>query len=124
RASSTVPEKSSSVNGTVTKAAAPAKLPPKFELEGKKWLVENHQGNKSLTITDTNMSQSVNVYNCTDSLLIVKGKVNSITVNKCKKFSIVFDNIVAVVEFIDCQRAQAQVRFCLLMLISKDYKIN
>ncbi|KAH9405248.1 F-actin-capping protein subunit alpha [Tyrophagus putrescentiae] len=109
RQSSAVPEKASAgVNGTVTKAA-PAKLPPKFELEGKKWLVENHQGNKSLTITDTNMSQSVNVYNCTDSLLIVKGKVNSITVNKCKKFSIVFDNIVAVVEFIDCQRAQAQV---------------
>lgn len=109
RQSGAVPEKASAgVNGTVTKAA-PAKLPPKFELEGKKWLVENHQGNKSLTITDTNMSQSVNVYNCTDSLLIVKGKVNSITVNKCKKFSIVFDNIVAVVEFIDCQRAQAQV---------------
>ena len=41
-------------------------------------------------------------------MLVVKGKVNSITVNRCRKFSIVFDQIVSVVEFIDSQRVQAQ----------------
>lgn len=119
RQSSVVPDKASSdVNGSTVVKKAPVKLPAKLELEGKKWLVENQHGQSQLTISDTTMSQSVNVYNCSDSLLIVKGKVNSITVNKCKKFSIVFDSIVAVVEFIDVQRGQAQVTHvsCFLLL--------
>ncbi|KAI2801793.1 F-actin-capping protein subunit alpha [Blomia tropicalis] len=108
RQSSVVPDKQNVSNGSSGLKKAPSNLPPKMELEGKKWVVENQHGNSTLTIDDTNMSQSVNVYNCTNSMLVVKGKVNSITVNRCRKFSIVFDQIVSVVEFIDSQRVQAQ----------------
>lgn len=115
RQSNVVPG-SNIVNGSGPKQVK--KLPPKkLELEGKKWLVENHDGSNNLTIAETNMSQSINIFNCHNSLLTVKGKVNSITVNQCKKFALVFDTIVSVVEFINCQRVKTQVIYwCLFCL--------
>lgn len=111
RSTSVVPDKPSA--GThATPAAQPktqTRLPPKLALEGKKWMVENQVGQKNLVIADTEMNQSVNVYKCEDCVLVVKGKINSITVDLSKKFSIVFDNIVSVVEFINSQKIQAQV---------------
>ena len=89
------------------KAQAPIR-PPKFELEGKKWLVEYQNGNQSIVICETEMNQSVNLYKCKDTVVQVKGKVNSITVDSCVKTAVVFENIVSVVEFINCQNIQAQ----------------
>ena len=116
RASGVVPDKEMkqlSVSGPVNKGPQ-AKGPVKLELDGKKWMVENFTGRHDLLIDDTQMTQSVNVYRCDDCVLIIKGKINSITVDKCKKFSIVFDSIVSVVEFINSQSIQAQVRILLM----------
>lgn len=85
----------------------PAK-PPRFELEGKKWCVEFQNGNKGLVISQPEMNQSICVYQCHDCLIQVQGKVNSITVDSCKKTAIVFGDTVSVVEFINCQSMQAQ----------------
>ncbi|GAB6028170.1 hypothetical protein CHUAL_002376 [Chamberlinius hualienensis] len=82
--------------------------PPKLELQGKKWVVEHHKGNKNIVIDDTSMNQSVYVYACEDCVIQVKGKLNSIVLDACKKSSLVFDNIVSSVEFVNCQRIQAQ----------------
>lgn len=41
-------------------------------------------------------------------MIIVQGKVNSITIDSCKKVSLVFDDIVSMVEFINCQSMQVQ----------------
>ena len=65
-------------------------------------------GNQSLVISETEMNQSVNLYKCRDTVVHVKGKVNSITVDSCIKTAVVFENIVSVVEFINCQSIQAQ----------------
>jgi adenylyl cyclase-associated protein len=83
---------------------------PKFELEGRKWALEYHTGNtqEQFTIQATEMSQSVNIYRCERIMVIVQGKINSITVDSCKKLSLVFDDIVSMVEFINCQSIQAQ----------------
>ena len=111
RAGNIVPEKETQnllPNSTKLSGSA-AKGPAKLALDGKKWLVENFTGRQDLLISDTQMTQSINVYRCDECVLMVKGKVNSITVDNCKKFSLVFDSIVAVVEFINSQRIQAQV---------------
>ena len=81
-----------------------------FDLEGRKWALEYHTGNtqEQFTIQSTEMSQSVNIYRCERIMVIVQGKVNSITVDSCKKLSLVFDDIVSMVEFINCQSIQAQ----------------
>lgn len=108
RQSGVVPDRSCPAPNRGLCQKDPRKLNPKLALEGKKWVVENQFLRNDLVVSETDMAQSVNVWNCNECLLTVKGKVNLITVNACKKFSIVFDNIVSVVEFINSQRIQAQ----------------
>jgi len=88
--------------------ASPQAKPPKFELQGKKWIIEYHSNNHNLIVGEATMNQAVYIFACTDCTVQVKGKVNSITMDACKKCSLVFDDIVASVEFINCQRIQAQ----------------
>jgi len=83
--------------------------PPKCELDGKKWIVEYQQGNKNVEITDTNPKQTVYVFRCNDSTIQIKGKVNSITLDGCKKTAVVFESAISSVEFVNCQSVQAQV---------------
>ncbi|XP_053303022.1 adenylyl cyclase-associated protein 1 [Pleuronectes platessa] len=93
-------------------AAAPAPtrtLPPVMELEGKKWKVENHEGVEGLVISDTELKQVVYAYKCNKSTLQVKGKINSITLDNCKKMGLVFDNVVGIVEIINCRDVKVQV---------------
>jgi len=58
---------------------------PKLALEGNKWLVEYQTGKHDLRITDTNMKHSIYIYKCTNSTIIVEGKVNSIVLDQCTK---------------------------------------
>lgn len=55
------------------------------------------------------MNNVVYVYKCVNSTITVKGKLNSIVLDSCKKTSVVFDNLVSSVEFINCQSVQMQV---------------
>lgn len=83
---------------------------PKFEFEGRKWALEYLDGSsqEQFLISKTEMNHSVNIYRCEKIMVIVQGKVNSITVDSCKKVSLVFDDIVSMVEFINCQNVKAQ----------------
>ncbi|XP_034456028.1 adenylyl cyclase-associated protein 1 [Hippoglossus hippoglossus] len=84
-------------------------LPPVLELEGKKWKVENHEGVQDLVISDTELKQVVYAYKCNKSTLQVKGKINSITLDNCKKLGLVFDHVVGIVEIINCRDVKVQV---------------
>ncbi|KAK1402648.1 hypothetical protein POM88_002253 [Heracleum sosnowskyi] len=65
--------------------------PPKLELQmGQKWVVENQNGIKDLAIADCDAKQTVYIFNCKNSFLQIKGKVNNITIDKCNKMGIVF----------------------------------
>uniref|UniRef100_A0A3B4YE75 Adenylyl cyclase-associated protein n=1 Tax=Seriola lalandi dorsalis TaxID=1841481 RepID=A0A3B4YE75_SERLL len=89
---------------------APARtLPPVLELDGKKWKVENQEGAQNLVISDTELKQVVYAYKCNKSTLQVKGKINSITVDNCKKMGLVFDDVVGIVEIINCKDIKVQV---------------
>ncbi|KAJ8334767.1 hypothetical protein SKAU_G00404060 [Synaphobranchus kaupii] len=91
-------------------AAAPARaLPPMLELEGKKWRVENQEGAQGLVISDTELKQVVYAYKCNKSTLQVKGKINSIILDNCKKVGLVFDDVVGIVEVINCKDVKVQV---------------
>ncbi|KAJ0055337.1 hypothetical protein NL108_015990, partial [Boleophthalmus pectinirostris] len=94
------------------KAAAPAQaqtLPPVLELEGKKWKVENQENAQNLVISDTELKQVVYAFKCNKSTLQVKGKLNSITLDNCKKMGLVFDDVVGIVEVINCRDLKIQV---------------
>merc|ERR1711974_37236 len=88
---------------------APAKtLPPKLTLEGNKWLVEYQVSNKSIVISDTQPKHSIYIYKCTDSVVQVKGKVNAILLDGCKKVGLVFEDVISGVESVNCQSIQVQ----------------
>uniref|UniRef100_A0A7N6AAV7 Adenylyl cyclase-associated protein n=1 Tax=Anabas testudineus TaxID=64144 RepID=A0A7N6AAV7_ANATE len=84
-------------------------LPPVLELEGKKWKVENQENAQNLVISDTELKQVVYAFKCNKSTLQVKGKINSITLDNCKKTGLVFDDVVGIVEIINCKDVKVQV---------------
>ncbi|KAH9402032.1 F-actin-capping protein subunit alpha [Tyrophagus putrescentiae] len=105
RTSSTVP------GGNAPSSGGPggkSRGPEKFELDGKKWIIENLSGRRDLEIPQAEMGQTVTVFRCDNCVLSVKGKVHSINVIECKKFSLVFEAIMGTVEFTRCQNIQAQ----------------
>ncbi|EEF50868.1 cyclase-associated protein 1 [Ricinus communis] len=83
--------------------------PPKLELQmGRKWVVENQIGRKNLVIDDCDSKQSVYIYGCKDSVLQIQGKVNNITVDKCTKMGVVFLDVVAACEIVNCSGVEVQ----------------
>ncbi|CAJ1083505.1 adenylyl cyclase-associated protein 2 [Xyrichtys novacula] len=107
--SQATPTKSKSKGGGKGQRAAVQKRPPLLELEGKKWRVENFEQKHDLVIEETELKQVVYIFNCNNSTVQVKGKINSIIVDNCKKLGLVFENVVGIVEIINSKAVQLQV---------------
>ncbi|XP_025992010.1 adenylyl cyclase-associated protein 1 isoform X3 [Solenopsis invicta] len=93
---------------TVLPANAPIDKPPVFTRDGKKWLVEYHKS-ANLTIDNVEMNNVIYMFRCQDSTLTIKGKINSVVMDSCRKSSVVFDSLVSSIEFVNCQSVQMQV---------------
>lgn len=90
------------------KESTPAK-PPVMELDGKRWNIENINGNPAVVVETSGTNQSVYIYKCNGSTFQVKGKCNNIIMDSCKKSAVVFEAVVSSCEFINCQSVQMQV---------------
>ncbi|CAB1350753.1 unnamed protein product, partial [Coregonus sp. 'balchen'] len=101
------PPKSRNPGGSSNRAP-PQKRPPLLELEGKKWREYFDQAH-DLVIEETELRQVAYVFGCSNSTLQIKGKINSIIVDNCKKLGLVFDNVVGIVEVINSKDIQLQV---------------
>lgn len=88
------------------KAAQPQS---KLELIGNKWVVENQVGNREIVIEAKEKKETVYIFKCVDSVVHVKGKLNSIVLDSCKKTSLLFDTVIASIDVVNCQDAQVQV---------------
>lgn len=99
---------------TVQKSVTPVKpsqinKPPSFVRDGKKWLIEYQKGNQNLLVENAEMNNVVYLFRCENSTVTIKGKINSVVLDSCKKTSVVFDSVVSAMEFINCQSVQMQV---------------
>lgn len=92
----------------VAKPVAVSK-PPVFNRDGKKWLIEYQKGNTGLVVEGAEMNNVVYVFRCENSTITIKGKINSIFLDSCKKCSVLFDTVVSSIEFVNCQSVQMQV---------------
>jgi len=101
--------KASTGGGGPKKAAAVSSAPPKLELQGNKWLVEHQIGNREIVISEVEAKQTVYIYKCENSVVQVKGKINAITLDTCKKTGLVFDNCISSVEAVNCNSVQIQI---------------
>ncbi|XP_052892185.1 adenylyl cyclase-associated protein 2 isoform X2 [Anopheles moucheti] len=96
-------------NGTKSVASPAAAKPPTFTRDGKKWLIEYQKNNAGLVVDNAEMNNVVYMFRCEGSTLQIKGKINSVVMDSCKKCSLVFDSLVASAEFVNCQSVQMQV---------------
>uniref|UniRef100_A0AAA9S3X2 Adenylyl cyclase-associated protein n=3 Tax=Bos TaxID=9903 RepID=A0AAA9S3X2_BOVIN len=74
--------------------------------------VETHEyqeDRNDLVISETALRQVAYIFKCGKSTLQIKGKINSIIIDNCKKFGLVFDNVVGIVEVINSKDIQMQV---------------
>lgn len=90
-------------------AGKPIDKPPVFNRDGKKWLIEYQKGNTGLLVDGAEMNNVVYVFRCENSTITIKGKINSIFLDSCKKCSVLFDTVVSSIEFVNCQSVQMQV---------------
>jgi adenylyl cyclase-associated protein len=90
-----------------TKSAAPLTGIPTIELVGKKWTVENQDGNRDININAT-MKQTLYIYKCRDSTVKVNGKINAIVLDSCSKTACVFEEAMATIEIVNSKDIQVQ----------------
>eukprot|EP01104_Vermistella_antarctica_P006090 TRINITY_DN16822_c0_g1_i1.p1 TRINITY_DN16822_c0_g1~~TRINITY_DN16822_c0_g1_i1.p1 ORF type:complete len:484 (-),score=186.14 TRINITY_DN16822_c0_g1_i1:100-1506(-) len=100
------PKKATAVRRFGQKAST---QPPKFELDGNKWVVDYQVDNKDIVIEDPEIKHTVYIYKCINSVIQVKGKVNAITLDGCKKTQVVFTDCVSCVDSINCESITLQV---------------
>lgn len=103
RASSVVPASTSPAAAPKrpTKPTKPqalaGKKPSKFALEGNKWVIEYQEDVSRLDVENVEMNQTVNLYGCKKATIVIKGKVNAVTIANCNKTSVLVESVVSTV---------------------------
>ncbi|KAJ5097214.1 hypothetical protein N7456_007935 [Penicillium angulare] len=116
RAGSTAPEGSSANRG---KSPAPSKKPkpesmrtkkpPRKELEGNKWLIENFEAPDEIIEVSAAQNQSLLISRCNKSIVKVNGKANAIAIDNCTGLSIIVDSLVSSLDIIKCPKFALQI---------------
>lgn len=81
----------------------------KTSLEANKWVVENHENNHEVVIEETAINQAVYIFNCKNSTICIKGKVNAVTMDSCTKCGIAVDSTVSTVDIVNSKSFALQV---------------
>ncbi|KAF8232305.1 cyclase-associated protein [Tricholoma matsutake] len=75
--------------------ALAGKKPPKFALEGTRWAIEYQENERSLIVENVEMNQSVNIYSCKNCTIVIKGKVNAVTIANSQSTSVLVESVIA-----------------------------
>ncbi|KAK0636881.1 adenylyl cyclase-associated protein [Bombardia bombarda] len=87
-----------------------AKKPPKMELDGNKWTIENFDKDTTEPIeVDASISHSILISRCSNCTIVIKGKANAITIDNTSRLSLVIDSLVSSVDAVKCQNLALQV---------------
>ncbi|KAI0329833.1 cyclase-associated protein [Cubamyces sp. BRFM 1775] len=102
RAGGTVPATTSSPAAAAKKPTKPSKpqalmgkKPAKFALEGNKWAIEYQENQSPLTLDNVEISQTVNLYGCKNTTVVIKGKCNAVTMINCTKTSVLVESVIS-----------------------------
>jgi len=96
--------------GSEKSEKAPAKAKPsKFSLEGNKWVVENFVDKKDIVISETESRHTVYIFGLVNCTVQIKGKVNSVAVDGCKRTAVVLENAISGVEVVNGTSVEIQI---------------
>lgn len=91
RSEAAAPAAAPAADSAANKSPRPAipKKPVSFQkkasvtnLEGTKWRVEHHEGNREILIDGTEIGHTVNIFGCKNSVIQIKGKVNAVSLGE------------------------------------------
>lgn len=85
------------------------KKPPRKELDGNKWIVENYDNYAEILEISAAIAQSILISRCTKTTIRIIGKANAISLDNCTHVSLVIDSLVSAVDVIKSPRFELQV---------------
>ncbi|KIP04798.1 hypothetical protein PHLGIDRAFT_109123 [Phlebiopsis gigantea 11061_1 CR5-6] len=117
RASSIVPSTIGSGSSVAAKKplkptkpqALAGKKPTKFVLEGNKWNIEHFENENPLTVENTEFSQIINLFGIKNSTVVIKGKVNAVTLLNCTKTSVLVESVISSIAITNSPSFQLQI---------------
>ncbi|KAH6953259.1 hypothetical protein HG530_000066 [Fusarium avenaceum] len=85
------------------------KKPPKKELDGNKWTIENYEKDSEPVEIEASLTQSVLISRCNNATVIVRGKANQVTVENSTRLSLIVETLVSTVDVVKAQNFALQV---------------
>ncbi|KAH8197120.1 hypothetical protein TruAng_008725 [Truncatella angustata] len=85
------------------------KKPPRQELDGNKWTIENFERHSEPIEIEASMSHSILISKCSHTTIIIKGKANAVTVENTQRLSLVVDSLVSTVDVVKSSNFALQV---------------
>ena len=86
------------------------KKPPRKELDGNKWIIENFDGQpENVVEIDAQISQSILITKCTNTTIRILNKANAISIDSSSKVSLIIDSLVSSVDVIKTPKFELQV---------------
>lgn len=111
RAGSTVSSSASKAAAptTTTKAAPTQSRPPRKELDGNKWSIENYENTKTPIEIDAERNHSILITRCNTTTIRVNGKANAVSIDNCNRLDIIVDSLVSSVSIVGSKNFRMQV---------------
>ncbi|KAL4809347.1 adenylate cyclase associated N terminal-domain-containing protein [Aspergillus unguis] len=117
RASSTVPDSPNSASRS--KSPAPSRKPkpeslrsrkpPRKDLEGTKWFIENYENPGEIVEIPAKQNQSILISRCNKTIIKVSSKANAIAIDNCQGLSIIVDSLVSSIDVVKCSKFALQI---------------
>ncbi|KAJ5247495.1 hypothetical protein N7468_002478 [Penicillium chermesinum] len=85
------------------------KKPPRKDLEGNKWLVENFEAPEGIIEIDAAQNQSILISRCNKTIVKVNGKANAIAIDNCNGLSLIVDSLVSSLDIIKSPKFALQI---------------
>jgi adenylyl cyclase-associated protein len=122
RAGAVVPTRSDSASSTTSRGKSPAppgkkpkpesmrtKKPPRKELDGNKWIIENYENESTPIEIEASINHSILISRCSKTTIRIKGKANAISVDNSTRLALVIDSLVSSVDVIKAPNFALQV---------------
>ena len=90
-------------------SALTTKKPPRKELSGNKWFIENYEDESEPIFIEANKDESIFIGKCVNVLFQIKGKVNAISLSETDGCSVVLDSSISGLDIIKSHKFGIQV---------------
>lgn len=121
RANSTVPGERPGSQDSVSRSRSPipnkkpkpesmrGRKPPRKDLEGNKWLIENFDSTNEIIEIPAQQNHSILISRCNKTVIKVNNKANAISIDNCNGLSIIVDSLVSSLDVIKSPKFALQI---------------